>query len=142
MSHFKPLAKVQQLLCYFDGSLLFICLQYVELPVCVLPAECSSDCQRCTADLQTGIGSVCLWCRVPRTWLLGDHCVSHCPRGHYGWHGACISKDFHTVHNRGQRSGRSCPECENTKEESRQRLHVLFIGQRSLQSGSFCRPGS
>ncbi|KAA8592453.1 hypothetical protein FQN60_017908, partial [Etheostoma spectabile] len=52
--------------------------------------KCSSDCQRCTADLQTGIGSVCLWCKVPRTWLLGDHCVSHCPRGFYGWHGACI----------------------------------------------------
>uniref|UniRef100_A0A8P4K7M3 Fraser extracellular matrix complex subunit 1 n=1 Tax=Dicentrarchus labrax TaxID=13489 RepID=A0A8P4K7M3_DICLA len=52
--------------------------------------KCSSDCQRCTADLQTGIGSVCLWCKVPRTLLLGDHCVSHCPRGHYGWHGACI----------------------------------------------------
>ncbi|XP_036955362.1 extracellular matrix protein FRAS1 isoform X2 [Acanthopagrus latus] len=52
--------------------------------------KCSSDCQRCTADLQTGIGSVCLWCKAPRTWLLGDHCVSHCPQGHYGWHGACI----------------------------------------------------
>ncbi|XP_030272850.1 extracellular matrix organizing protein FRAS1 isoform X1 [Sparus aurata] len=52
--------------------------------------KCSSDCQRCTADLQTGIGSICLWCKAPRTWLLGDHCVSHCPQGHYGWHGACI----------------------------------------------------
>ncbi|XP_062270960.1 extracellular matrix organizing protein FRAS1-like, partial [Scomber scombrus] len=52
--------------------------------------ECSSDCQRCTADLQTGVGSVCLWCKVPRTWLLGDHCVSHCPQGRYGWHGACM----------------------------------------------------
>ncbi|XP_029366253.1 extracellular matrix organizing protein FRAS1 isoform X2 [Echeneis naucrates] len=52
--------------------------------------ECSSDCQRCTADLQTGIGSVCLWCRAPRTWLLGDHCVPRCPGSHYGWHGACI----------------------------------------------------
>ncbi|XP_069025425.1 extracellular matrix organizing protein FRAS1 isoform X2 [Embiotoca jacksoni] len=51
---------------------------------------CSSDCQRCSADLQTAVGSVCLWCKVPRTWLLGDHCVPHCPRGHYGWHGACI----------------------------------------------------
>ncbi|KAM6930976.1 extracellular matrix organizing protein FRAS1 [Xenentodon cancila] len=52
--------------------------------------KCSSDCQRCTADLQTGIGSVCLWCKAPRTWLLGDHCVPHCPSGHYGLHGACI----------------------------------------------------
>ncbi|XP_072243382.1 extracellular matrix organizing protein FRAS1 isoform X1 [Leuresthes tenuis] len=52
--------------------------------------KCSSDCQRCTADLQTGIGSVCLWCKAPRTWLLGNHCVSLCPPGHYGWHGACI----------------------------------------------------
>uniref|UniRef100_A0AAX7TTD3 VWFC domain-containing protein n=1 Tax=Astatotilapia calliptera TaxID=8154 RepID=A0AAX7TTD3_ASTCA len=52
--------------------------------------KCSSDCQRCTADLQTGVGSICLWCKAPRTWLLGDHCVSHCPLGHYGWHGACI----------------------------------------------------
>uniref|UniRef100_A0A3Q3IUW6 VWFC domain-containing protein n=1 Tax=Monopterus albus TaxID=43700 RepID=A0A3Q3IUW6_MONAL len=48
------------------------------------------NCQRCTADLQTGVGSVCLWCKVPKTWLLGDHCVSHCPRGRYAWHGACI----------------------------------------------------
>uniref|UniRef100_A0A3B5B2R5 Extracellular matrix protein FRAS1-like n=1 Tax=Stegastes partitus TaxID=144197 RepID=A0A3B5B2R5_9TELE len=45
---------------------------------------------RCTADLQTGVGSVCLWCRAPRTWLLGDHCVSDCPPGRYAWHGACI----------------------------------------------------
>ncbi|XP_061586644.1 extracellular matrix protein FRAS1 isoform X2 [Cololabis saira] len=52
--------------------------------------KCSSDCQRCAADLQMGIGSVCLWCKAPRTWLLGDHCVSHCPSGHYGYHGACI----------------------------------------------------
>uniref|UniRef100_A0A3Q3BPI3 Fraser extracellular matrix complex subunit 1 n=1 Tax=Haplochromis burtoni TaxID=8153 RepID=A0A3Q3BPI3_HAPBU len=52
--------------------------------------KCSSDCQRCTADLQTGVGSICLWCKTPRMWLLGDHCVSHCPLGHYGWHGACI----------------------------------------------------
>ncbi|CAB1414147.1 unnamed protein product [Pleuronectes platessa] len=52
--------------------------------------KCSSDCQRCTADLQTGVGSVCLWCRETRTWLLGDHCTSQCPRGHYGWHGACM----------------------------------------------------
>ncbi|XP_037832589.1 extracellular matrix protein FRAS1 isoform X2 [Kryptolebias marmoratus] len=52
--------------------------------------KCSSDCQRCTADLQTGIGSVCLWCTSPGTWLLGDHCVPRCPPGHYGQHGACI----------------------------------------------------
>lgn len=63
---------------------------------CVSPlAECSADCQRCTADLQTGIGSVCLWCKEPRTWLLGDHCVSQCPRGRYSWHGACMSKNWH-----------------------------------------------
>ncbi|XP_013870055.1 extracellular matrix organizing protein FRAS1 [Austrofundulus limnaeus] len=52
--------------------------------------SCSSDCQRCTTDLQTGVGSVCLWCGAPRTWLLGDHCVPHCPPSRYGWHGACI----------------------------------------------------
>uniref|UniRef100_A0A672YIC3 VWFC domain-containing protein n=1 Tax=Sphaeramia orbicularis TaxID=375764 RepID=A0A672YIC3_9TELE len=52
--------------------------------------KCSPDCQRCTADLQTGIGSVCLWCKEPRTWLLGDHCVPDCPQGHYAWHGACM----------------------------------------------------
>ncbi|CAN9512669.1 unnamed protein product [Ophioblennius macclurei] len=52
--------------------------------------SCSSDCQRCSADLQTGVGSVCLWCKAARTWLLGDHCVAQCPPGHYSWHGACI----------------------------------------------------
>ncbi|XP_071256392.1 extracellular matrix organizing protein FRAS1-like [Salvelinus alpinus] len=51
--------------------------------------ECSSNCQRCVADLQTGMGSVCLWCKIARTLLLGDHCVTHCPQGHYPWHGAC-----------------------------------------------------
>ncbi|XP_046872768.1 extracellular matrix protein FRAS1 isoform X2 [Hypomesus transpacificus] len=50
---------------------------------------CSEGCQRCTADLQTRVGSVCLWCQVPRTLLLGDHCVSTCPPGRYVWHGAC-----------------------------------------------------
>uniref|UniRef100_UPI0037E879D7 extracellular matrix organizing protein FRAS1 n=1 Tax=Semicossyphus pulcher TaxID=241346 RepID=UPI0037E879D7 len=52
--------------------------------------SCSSDCQRCSADLQTGVGSVCVWCKEARRWLLGDHCVSDCPRGHYSRHGACI----------------------------------------------------
>ncbi|XP_067377534.1 extracellular matrix protein FRAS1 isoform X3 [Channa argus] len=52
--------------------------------------KCSPECQRCTADLQMGVGSICLWCKVPRTWLLGDHCISHCPQSHYAWHGACF----------------------------------------------------
>ncbi|KAL2092359.1 hypothetical protein ACEWY4_012157 [Coilia grayii] len=52
-------------------------------------AECRSECQRCTADLQTGVGTVCLWCKVPRTLLLGDSCVSQCPARHHQWHGAC-----------------------------------------------------
>uniref|UniRef100_UPI001ED83835 extracellular matrix protein FRAS1 n=1 Tax=Scatophagus argus TaxID=75038 RepID=UPI001ED83835 len=73
--------------------------------------KCSSDCQRCTADLQTGIGSVCLWCKAPRTWLLGDHCVSHCPPGHYGWHGACIRchPSCDTCSGAGPFSCTSCP---------------------------------
>ncbi|XP_029574000.1 extracellular matrix organizing protein FRAS1 [Salmo trutta] len=54
--------------------------------------ECSSNCQRCVADLQTGVGSVCLWCKIARTLLLGDHCVTHCPQGHYPWHGASNSQ--------------------------------------------------
>ncbi|KAM7415601.1 hypothetical protein PAMA_017903 [Pampus argenteus] len=75
-------------------------------------AGCSSDCQRCTADLQTGVGSVCLWCKTPRTWLLGDHCVSQCPWGHYGWHGACISTYFYSL-NRVYVKVRGChPSCE------------------------------
>nr|XP_057925745.1 extracellular matrix protein FRAS1 isoform X1 [Doryrhamphus excisus] len=52
--------------------------------------KCSSECQRCTADLQTSVGSICLWCKEPRALLLGDHCVPRCPRDHYTWHGACI----------------------------------------------------
>ncbi|XP_048099370.1 extracellular matrix protein FRAS1 [Alosa alosa] len=52
-------------------------------------AECQGGCQRCTVDLQTGVGTVCLWCRTPRTLLLGDSCVSQCPARHYQWHGAC-----------------------------------------------------
>ncbi|KAM7019160.1 LOW QUALITY PROTEIN: extracellular matrix organizing protein FRAS1 [Tautogolabrus adspersus] len=53
-------------------------------------ARCSSDCGRCSADRQTGVGSVCVWCKEARRWLLGDHCVSECPGGNYGQHGACI----------------------------------------------------
>ncbi|XP_031426498.1 extracellular matrix protein FRAS1 [Clupea harengus] len=52
-------------------------------------AECQSECQRCTADLQAGVGTVCLWCKVPRTLLLGDSCVTQCPARQYQWHGAC-----------------------------------------------------
>ncbi|XP_061672611.1 extracellular matrix protein FRAS1 isoform X3 [Syngnathoides biaculeatus] len=54
--------------------------------------ECSPDCQRCTADVQTGVGSICLLCRGPGAGalLLGDHCVPRCPRDHYGWRGACM----------------------------------------------------
>ncbi|XP_028271091.1 extracellular matrix organizing protein FRAS1 isoform X8 [Parambassis ranga] len=72
---------------------------------------CSSDCQRCTADLRTGVGSVCLWCGVPRTWLLGDHCVHRCPQGHFGWHGACIGchPSCETCSGSGPLSCTSCP---------------------------------
>ncbi|XP_034152338.1 extracellular matrix protein FRAS1 isoform X3 [Esox lucius] len=51
--------------------------------------ECSSNCLRCVADLQSGVGSVCLWCKVAKTLLLGDHCVTRCPQGYFPWHGAC-----------------------------------------------------
>lgn len=59
-----------------------------------LPPDCSSSCQRCVEDLQTGAGSVCLWCNAPGMWLLGDGCVPDCPRGRYGWLGACLSKNL------------------------------------------------
>ncbi|XP_046698206.1 extracellular matrix protein FRAS1 [Silurus meridionalis] len=52
-------------------------------------SECQEGCQRCTADLQLGSGTVCLWCKGSRMLLLGDHCVQHCPPGHYKYHGAC-----------------------------------------------------
>ncbi|XP_017560623.2 extracellular matrix protein FRAS1 [Pygocentrus nattereri] len=51
--------------------------------------DCQPGCQRCTADLQLGSGTVCLWCKGSRMLLLGDHCVEHCPSGHYKYHGAC-----------------------------------------------------
>ncbi|XP_056274598.1 extracellular matrix protein FRAS1 [Pseudoliparis swirei] len=73
--------------------------------------ECSPDCQRCAADLQTGIGSVCLLCRAARTRLLGDHCVPECPRGHYDRHGACIrcSPSCDSCRGAGPLSCTSCP---------------------------------
>src|SRR4029434_2277702 len=55
-------------------------------------SECQSECQRCTADLQAGVGTVCLWCKVPRTLLLGDSCVTQCAARQYQGHGACKSK--------------------------------------------------
>ncbi|XP_073695623.1 extracellular matrix organizing protein FRAS1 [Garra rufa] len=61
--------------------------------------ECEERCQRCVADLQSGFGTVCLWCKVPRMLLLGDHCVQQCPPKYYRWHGAC--KKCHS----------SCEEC-------------------------------
>ncbi|TRY85660.1 hypothetical protein DNTS_020362 [Danionella cerebrum] len=60
---------------------------------------CEEGCQRCVADLQSGSGTVCLWCKVPKMVLLGDHCVPQCPPRHYRWHGAC--KKCHS----------SCEEC-------------------------------
>ncbi|XP_051540724.1 extracellular matrix organizing protein FRAS1-like [Myxocyprinus asiaticus] len=62
-------------------------------------SECEEGCQRCVADLKTGFGTVCLWCKVPRMLLLGDCCVPQCPPRHYQWHGAC--KKCHS----------SCAEC-------------------------------
>ncbi|KTF97312.1 hypothetical protein cypCar_00002394 [Cyprinus carpio] len=61
--------------------------------------ECEEGCQRCVADLQSGFGTVCLWCKSPRMLLLGDHCVPQCPPKYYRWHGAC--KKCHS----------SCEEC-------------------------------
>ncbi|XP_059921872.1 extracellular matrix protein FRAS1 isoform X2 [Gadus macrocephalus] len=51
--------------------------------------RCSEGCQRCVWDHHSGVGSVCLRCGAPDDLLLGDHCVSRCPRGLYPWHGAC-----------------------------------------------------
>uniref|UniRef100_A0A3Q2DG67 Fraser extracellular matrix complex subunit 1 n=1 Tax=Cyprinodon variegatus TaxID=28743 RepID=A0A3Q2DG67_CYPVA len=78
---------------------------------CVLSPECSNDCQRCTADLQNGIGSVCLWCKAKRTWLLGDHCVPSCPPDHYQRHGACIKchPSCESCSGEGHMSCTSCP---------------------------------
>uniref|UniRef100_A0A672MQB1 Extracellular matrix protein FRAS1-like n=1 Tax=Sinocyclocheilus grahami TaxID=75366 RepID=A0A672MQB1_SINGR len=61
--------------------------------------ECEEGCQRCVADLHSGFGTVCLWCKFPRMLLLGDHCVPQCPPKYYRWHRAC--KKCHS----------SCEEC-------------------------------
>lgn len=108
---------------------MFICTRYNDiwnicLHSCVCPffPECTSDCQRCTADLQTGIGSICLWCKVQRNWLLGDHCVAHCPQSHYAWHGACMSKDVYSpafiyIHYKFRGLAvSSCHECKKCKK--------------------------
>ncbi|XP_023814674.1 extracellular matrix protein FRAS1 isoform X2 [Oryzias latipes] len=73
--------------------------------------SCSSDCQRCTADLQTGVGSVCLWCSADGDWLLGDHCVSRCPAGRFGLRGACMEchSSCETCNGAGPLSCTSCP---------------------------------
>uniref|UniRef100_A0A3P9GZH8 Fraser extracellular matrix complex subunit 1 n=1 Tax=Oryzias latipes TaxID=8090 RepID=A0A3P9GZH8_ORYLA len=73
--------------------------------------SCSSDCQRCTADLQTGVGSVCLWCSADGEWLLGDHCVSRCPAGRFGLRGACMEchSSCETCNGAGPLSCTSCP---------------------------------
>ncbi|XP_073717143.1 extracellular matrix organizing protein FRAS1 [Misgurnus anguillicaudatus] len=62
-------------------------------------SECEEGCQRCVADLQSGFGTVCLWCKVPKMFLLGDHCVPQCPSKYYRRHGSC--KKCHS----------SCEEC-------------------------------
>ncbi|KAK7933749.1 hypothetical protein WMY93_004645 [Mugilogobius chulae] len=82
--------------------------RYSEDGVC---QECSADCQRCTADLRAAGGSVCLWCKAPRTWLLGDHCVSECPVGHFGRHGACVEchSSCESCSGAGALSCTSCP---------------------------------
>nr|XP_023647481.1 extracellular matrix protein FRAS1-like [Paramormyrops kingsleyae] len=56
--------------------------------------DCKMDCLRCVLDLQNE-GSVCLLCRDPKSLTLGDHCVTHCPHGHYIQLGACKSCDDH-----------------------------------------------
>lgn len=78
----------------FSSSLRFF---FPSVDWSLLTTGCSPDCQRCSADLQTGVGSICLWCKVAGDWLLGDHCVSSCPPDHYSWHGACFSKDSHAL---------------------------------------------
>ncbi|XP_061880359.1 extracellular matrix organizing protein FRAS1-like [Entelurus aequoreus] len=52
--------------------------------------RCNMGCERCTADLQTSIGSVCLWCKEGGALLLGDHCVPRCAPDHYSQQGACL----------------------------------------------------
>ncbi|XP_074526804.1 extracellular matrix organizing protein FRAS1 [Halichoeres trimaculatus] len=72
--------------------------------------RCSSDCGRCSADLQTGVGSVCVWCKEVKKWLLGDHCVSECPRGTYGHHGVC-SRCHVSCDSCGGAGPQSCTSC-------------------------------
>ncbi|XP_062899606.1 extracellular matrix protein FRAS1 isoform X1 [Mobula hypostoma] len=49
---------------------------------------CHAECQRCVANLQ-GAGSVCLTCKDNHELLLGDHCISHCPKGYFMSSGTC-----------------------------------------------------
>ncbi|XP_042534078.1 extracellular matrix organizing protein FRAS1 [Dipodomys spectabilis] len=51
-------------------------------------ADCHPLCQLCTADLHD-TGSTCLRCQNARHLLFRDHCVPHCPSGHYAERGAC-----------------------------------------------------
>ncbi|NXS55143.1 FRAS1 protein, partial [Brachypteracias leptosomus] len=60
--------------------------QYLNLVgYCV---DCHPLCLQCVAKLR-GAGSVCLRCQNARHVLLGDHCLPHCPPGHYLDKGVC-----------------------------------------------------
>uniref|UniRef100_A0A3B4AGL3 VWFC domain-containing protein n=1 Tax=Periophthalmus magnuspinnatus TaxID=409849 RepID=A0A3B4AGL3_9GOBI len=91
--------------------------------------KCIADCQRCTADLRAAGGSVCLWCKAPRTWLLGDHCVSECPVGYFGRHGACI--ECHS----------SCESCSGPGPLSCTSCPAPFVLLQSGQCAPSCLQG-
>ncbi len=82
---FSPVSSLQ------FRMLLWICIIIYAHLLFVFLSECEEGCQRCVADLQSGFGTVCLWCKVPRMLLLRDHCVPQCPPKYYRWHGACKS---------------------------------------------------
>ncbi|XP_072289092.1 extracellular matrix organizing protein FRAS1, partial [Eucyclogobius newberryi] len=92
--------------------------------------KCSADCQRCTADLRAAGGSVCLWCKAPRTLLLGERCVSECPAGRFGRHGACV--ECHS----------SCGSCSGEGPFSCTSCPAPFVLLRSGQCAPSCPQGS
>ncbi|XP_048220046.1 extracellular matrix organizing protein FRAS1 isoform X2 [Perognathus longimembris pacificus] len=91
-------------------------------------ADCHPLCQLCTADLHD-TGSICLRCQNARHLLFRDHCVPHCPSGHYAERGAC------------KRCHPSCRTCQGGGPFSCSSCDVSLVLTHTGTCSITCSPG-
>ncbi|XP_043916303.1 extracellular matrix organizing protein FRAS1-like [Protopterus annectens] len=95
-----------------DGSCRTSCKEGQYLNLVGFCVDCSSECQRCVADLRSN-DHICLWCKKPHFFLLGNSCIPECPAGYYNANGVC-EKCHASCQNCNGGSPFACTSCKSS----------------------------